>query len=119
VSGSGGLFGSNVYQPGQVDPFSLAALSAATGNAQTAMHNRYAQLGLGVPSGGSPQSAGSSGTNLSYGGPGTAEQMDIGSMPSLTGGIAGMSEAALGEMENNSLQLAGQPIGGTGKGGFA
>jgi hypothetical protein len=102
---------------GQPDQFSLDALANATNNATQAMHNRYVQLGLGVPSGGSPQSAASSGGNLSYGGPGTAEQMDIGSMPSLTGGIQGMSQATLGQMENNALSMAGSGGGTSGKGG--
>jgi hypothetical protein len=117
MSGFTNPFGSGSAGIGQVDPFSLNTLAADTANAQTAMHNRYAQLGLGVPSG-NPSAAGASGGSLSYGGPGTAEQMDIGSAPSLTGGIAGMSNATLGQMETNALSNAASPQGGVSKGGF-
>lgn len=115
---SGGFgSGTNIFgntAPGTVDPFSFGALSFGTTNAMDAMHNRYTQLGLGTPSGGSPASAAASGGNLSYGGPGTAEQMDLGQLPSLVGGIPGMAAGALGEEQTNALN---QPSGGSGGGG--
>jgi len=105
VAGGGG-FGSTDNKtgsaPGFVDPFSMGILQQNTGNAMQAMHNRFAQLGLGVPDG-SPSAAAASGTSLHSTGPGTAEQMDLGQMPSLTGGIPGMAMATLGEMQTNAL----------------
>jgi len=123
---AGGGFGSGTNAkgntaPGSVDPFSMGILQQNTGLAEEAMHNRYTQLGLGVPaqgqSGGphgAAAQAAASGSNLSYGSPGIPEQMDIGTMPSLVGGIQGMAEATLGQMQNNALN---QPSGGGGKGG--
>lgn len=112
-SGAGGAKSGSA--PGFVDPFSQGLLAQNTGLAEQAMHNRYQQLGLGVPSGSAPQAA-SQGGNLSYGGAGTAEQMDLGMLPSLTGGIPGMSAATLGQMQTNALSNA--TGSGTGKGGF-
>ena len=102
--------------PGYVDPFSMGGLQQATGSAMEAMHNRYSQLGLGVPSG-SPQSAAASGGNLSYAGAGTAEQMDLGQLPSLVGGIPAQAEATLGQMQNAALNQGSGGGSGGGKGG--
>jgi hypothetical protein len=106
--------------PGTVDPFSSGLLAQNTGEAMQAMHNRYAQLGLGAPSG-SAQGAAAGGTSLSSAGPGTAEQMDLGQLPSLVGGIPGMSMATMGQMQDNALSSptgsgskAAQPFGGLG-----
>lgn len=99
--------------PGTVDPFSLGQLASQTAQGTTAMNNRYSQLGLGAPSG-SPQSVAASGGNMSSSGPSTANLMDIGAAPSLTGGIAGMSEATLGQMETNAMT---NPTGSGGKTG--
>lgn len=107
--------------PGTVDPFSLGMLGQNTGLSELAMHNRYQQLGLGQPSGGSPQGAAASGSNLQYGGPGTAEQMDTGALPSLVGGIPGMAGAALGQMETTALSqptTSASTGGGKGSGLF-
>jgi hypothetical protein len=105
--------------PGSVDPFTLGMLGQLAGQSSEAMTNRYKQLGLGVPSG-SPQSAAASGTNLNRAGPGTSEQMDLGSIPSLTGGISGMETATTGLLQNlnmtGSPQQAGSKSGGS-KGG--
>jgi hypothetical protein len=126
----GGGFGSGTNKlgntaPGTVDPFSQALLAQNTGFAEQAMHNRYQQLGLGVPSGGTgagphgaAAQAAAGGTSLQYGSPGIPEQMDIGSMPSLVGGIQGMSEATLGQMQNNALSAGGGGGGGKGGGGL-
>jgi hypothetical protein len=100
--------------PGTVDPFSTGLLAQNTGLAEMAMQNRYQQLGLGVPSG-SPQQAAAGHTSLQNAGAGTAEQMDMGELPSLTGGIPGMAQATLGQMETQALN---QPSGsGSSKGG--
>jgi hypothetical protein len=104
---TGVSFGGGPGQPGFVDPFSLGVLGQQTGIAEQAMHNRYSQLGLGVPSG-SPQDAAKGGTNLQSTGPGTAEQMDLGQLPSQVGGIPAMAEATLGQMQTNALN---QPSG--------
>lgn len=116
MSNLGASFGSAPGVPGFVDQFSQGALGSAAGNAMQAMHNRYTQLGLGVPSG-SPQSAAASGSNLSYAGPGTAEQMDLGQLPSLVGGIPAMAEATLGQMQNAALNQGSGGGGGKGGGG--
>lgn len=109
------MSGGNITSAGYVDPFSLAALSNATHSASQNVSQRYSDLGLGVPSG-NPSSAAASHTNLHSTGPGTAEQMDLGNAPSLTGGVEGASEATFGQMQNNALSLAGQPSGSKGFG---
>ena len=126
---SGGGFGSGTNKfgntaPGSVDAFSLGNLSFLGGQAEQAMGNRYQQLGLGIPSGGTGGGPGGpavqaakSGTNLQFGSPGTAEQMDLGSLPSLVGGIPGMMEATLGQMQNNALNVSSPGSSGGGKGG--
>jgi len=103
--------------PGSIDPFTLGQLGQLTGQSMDAMTARYKQLGLGVPSG-SPQQAATSGTNLNRAGPGTSEQMDLGSIPSLGGGIHGASQATEGLLQN--LNMTGNPQAnskGGGKGG--
>ena len=124
MSGLTGGFGSgtNIFgntAPGTVDTFSAGVLSQNTGSAIEAMQNRYSQLGLsGNPQGGTPQSAAASGTSLQSGGaPTTAEAMDIGTLPSLTGGIEGMAEATMGQMQNNALNKSSGGGGGKGGGG--
>lgn len=96
------ILGTGAVPPGTVDPFSQQALTAAFGNADQAMHNRYTQLGLGVPSG-SPQQAAASGSNLSYAGMGTPEAMDRSFTPSLVGGLGAEASATLGEEQLNAL----------------
>jgi hypothetical protein len=112
--GSGpNLFGGSA--PGFVDPFSQSVLAANTAASTQAMNNRYAQLGLsGNPQGGTPQQAAAGGYSLQPGGaPTTAQAMDVGTIPSLTGGIAGAANATMGQMQSNALQ---NPAGGGGKG---
>lgn len=83
--------------PGFVDPFSKGAVSEAQGQSLKAMTNRYNQLGLGGS---------------------TAEAMDLGNAPSLTGGIPAEFQAILGELQNAALQgSGGGGGGGGGKGG--
>lgn len=108
MSNLGAPFGSRPGVPGFVDEFSQGVLGEATGFASQAMANRYNQLGIGVP-GASPQSAAASHTNLSSVGPGTAQRMDLGGLPSLVGGIPGMAEATMGQMQNAALN----PVAGS------
>jgi hypothetical protein len=104
--------------PGTVDPFSQGLLQQNTGMAMTAMDNRYRQqLGLGIPGGHASQAA-ASGTSLPNVGMGTPEQMDLGMIPSLVGGIPAMSEATLGQMQTNALSSAAGGGGGKGGGGL-
>jgi hypothetical protein len=80
---------------------------------EQAIHNRYQQLGLGVPSSGNAQTAAASGTSLQYGGPSTMESQDIGNIPTETGGAIGMANAVLGQLYNPQLAAglgAGGPI---------
>jgi hypothetical protein len=68
---------------------------------ETAIHNRYAQLGLGIPGAGqSAAQAAASHSNLTAGGPSTMEQQDIGTIPTETGGAIGMANALLGQTFN-------------------
>lgn len=99
--------------PGTVDPYSQNLLSLATQQGTTAMNNRYSQLGLGTPSG-SPQQVAQAGGNMPSYGISTANQMDLGTAPSLTGGISGMAGATLGQEQTNALN---SPTGSGGKTG--
>jgi hypothetical protein len=112
--GLGASFGSAPGVPGFVDQFSTGLLGGAASQAGESLVNRYNQLGLsGNPQGGTPQSAAAGGTSLQSGGqPSTALGMDLGQIPSLTGGLSGLFEAGLGEMQNASLN---QPLNTTGK----
>jgi hypothetical protein len=106
AGGLGGSFGSfgESGAPGFVPPAATAAVGNLAGLSEQAMHNRYAQLGLAAQ-GATPTSPGG-------GGPGTAEMMDLGMLPSITGGIPAEFQAVLGELQNIS---ASQMPGGTGK----
>jgi len=79
-----GGFGSS-GAPGFVDPFSMNAVGMGAGASMAAMANRYNQLGLGGS---------------------TAEAMDLGQAPSVTGGIPAQFQAVLGELQNSSLRNA-------------
>jgi hypothetical protein len=81
--GGGGLSGADV-----------GLIQQALGQGSQAIHNRYAQLGLGVPSG-DPAQAAATGQNLHYAGAGTAEQMDV-------QGLGQLAQAALGQLQNQN-----------------
>lgn len=119
MSGMGGGGGGGGGGIGMPDLFSLGMLGGATQQADQAMTARYNQLGLsGNPQGGSPQSAAKAGTSLQPGGqPTTALSMDLGNTPSLAGGISGMEQAVLGQLENMALQSSGGGGGGGSSGG--
>lgn len=73
----------------------------ALGQNEQAIHNRYQQLGIGVPAGGtSGAQAAASGQNLAYGGPSTMERQDIGTIPTESGGAIGVADALLGQLYN-------------------
>jgi len=84
---SGGTFGNfgSSGAPGFVDPFALNAVGAGAGTSLQAMANRYAQLGLGGS---------------------TAQAMDLGGAPSITGGIPAEFLALTGELQNSSVRNA-------------
>jgi len=136
VPGSGG-FGSSTSKaggpgPGFVSPFDQQAVGQAAQLGAEVMTNRYAQLGLsgqgatpGTPGG---PAGGIGVANIGRGmlpgsfGPGggipsetTAEMMDLGQIPTLTGGIPGEAIATIGEIQN--ANLSNQSSGGGGGGG--
>lgn len=114
--------------PGFVSPFDQQVVGQALNLNEQAMTNRYAQLGLsgqgatptspGGPAGGIGVSNIGKGL-IAPGGAGTptAEQMDLGLLPSLTGGLPGEAEAVLGEIQNANLSQPSQSGGGKGGGG--
>lgn len=82
--------------PGFVSPFAGGQVQESLGQSLQAMTNRYNQLGLGGS---------------------TAEQMDLGQAPSVTGGIPAEFQAILGELQNANLSQSSGGGGGGGKGG--
>lgn len=82
--------------PGLISPFDISAFGTGAGQAGGAMVNRYQQLGLGS-TGATPTSPGSFGTGS------TAMQMDLGILPSLTGGIGGEFGAGEGQVQTQDL----------------
>jgi hypothetical protein len=94
----GGPFGSP-GAPGFVPPAATAGIAPAAGQSAEMMANRYNQLGLGGPG-----AAGGTQTPM-----GTPEAMDLGVLPSLTGGIPGQFAAVGGQLQNAALQ--GGPLG--------
>jgi len=93
---SGNFFGGPIGAPGQPGGLSGCDIGAAQqglGQSLTAMANRYNQLGLGGS---------------------TAEAMDLGQAPSISGGIPAQFAALQGQMQNNALQTLPQGSGGKG-----
>jgi hypothetical protein len=82
--------------PGVLSPFDISASATGLGQSELAMGNRYSQLGLGQ-TGATPTHPGSMGLG------GTAEQMDLGAAPSLTGGIPNEFLAGLGQTQTSDL----------------
>lgn len=123
-----GFGGPSAGSQGTVDQFSQAALGQATDWASQAVHNTYTQLGLGKPAQGNvggphgtAAQAAASGQNLTYGGAGIPERMDLGTFPSMVGGVQGMAAATLGQLENAALNQGsggGKGGGGGGLGGL-
>jgi hypothetical protein len=80
--------------PGFISPFAQGAVQSAQGLGMQSMVNRYNQLGLGSS---------------------TPELMDIGALPSVTGGIPAEAQATLGQIQNNQLTTAGSQGAGANK----
>lgn len=102
----GGALGAGIGgsgQPGFLPGTVTGPVNAAATQGQNAMINRYAQLGLGGQGATPTTPGGGLGTT-------TASLMDIGVLPSYTGGIANQGNAVLGELQNQSLS-AGTPLG--------
>lgn len=89
VGGGGGLSGMD-----------LSMIQQALGMGSDMIHNRYEQLGLGVPDpgtfGGDPATAAAAGGSLSYGGPSTMETADI-------HGLGNIVQAALGQLQQGNI----------------
>jgi len=133
--GTGG-FGSSSSKsggpgPGFVSPFDQQVVGQAAKLGSEAMVNRYAQLGLsgqgatptspgglaggiGVGNIGTGMLPGTAGVGGGIGSEPTAEQQDLGQIPTLTGGIPGEALAVIGDIQNANLQNTG---GGGGGGG--
>ena len=94
----GGPFGSP-GAPGFVPPAATAGIGQAAGQSTEMMANRYNQLGLGGPG-----AAGGAAAPM-----GSAEAMDLGALPSVTGGIPGQFAAVGGQLQNQALQSG--PLG--------
>lgn len=80
-----GEFGSS-GAPGFVDPFALGQVGLGAGQSVQAMQNRYNQLGMGGS---------------------TPNQMDLGNLPSVSGGIEGQFRGLIGELQNAGLTPSG------------
>lgn len=83
--------------PGLLSPFDISAFGTGLAGSEAAMGERYAQLGLGG-TGATPTSPGSLGPAGT-----TAERMDLGLAPSLTGGIPAEFSAGLGQVQSQDL----------------
>jgi hypothetical protein len=86
MSGTFGNFGES-GAPGFVDPFAFNAVGLGGGQAIQAMQNRYNQLGMGNS---------------------TPEAMDLGQLPSISGGLPAQIASTVGELQNSALQPMGQ-----------
>lgn len=96
MSGKSGAIGS-----GGASPFDINAILNALGFNQQIMHNQYAQLGIGVPSG-DPLQAALGKYNLAYAGPGTAEQTDL-------AGLARQAQALIGQVQQANITNPSAP----------
>jgi len=79
-------------------PWDSMFTGEALQNNEQAMHNRYAQLGLGIDPNLNAMVAANTGQSLTGTQPSTMEQQDIGTIPTETGGLQGMAEAVMGEL---------------------
>jgi hypothetical protein len=105
--------------PGFIQPFAENLFGQGQREAETAMTDTYQQLGLGE-TGASATRKGVQTSPGSFGAGSTAMRMDLGQLPSLTGGIPEEFKAGLGEVQNAAIQSSGSGGGGGGgKGGSA
>jgi hypothetical protein len=104
TSGAGGFGGAG--QAGFLSPFDQSAFAGGQGQSLQAMANRYNQLGMQ---------------------PSTPEGMDLGILPSLTGGIPAEFQAGLGQTQtqdlgqttssaNSAIQSKSNQVGAIGQG---
>jgi hypothetical protein len=100
MGGGGGSGGS---------PFDQAALGGAFQESAQAVHNRYKQLGIGIPAAGGPSAAQAAAGGTSLAGldmgatPSTMEQMDLSMIPSESGGLGLLLEANKGQLQNEQM----------------
>lgn len=94
--GFGGGGGGGGGFPGMLSPFDINAAQTGQQQAMANMTARYNQLGLGQQ-GATPTSPGSFGQGS------TAMQMDLGQLPSITGGIPAQFQALLGQLQTEDL----------------
>lgn len=117
----GGIGGSG--DAGFLSPFDKNAFNQAQQSAIGALTNRYQQLGLGQtgaqPSGpttgataGIPGSGTTPTTGGNFGAGSTAMQMDLGQLPSVTGGIPAETQAGLGAVQTADLSQTAQQQSG-------
>lgn len=103
-------------------PWDSLFTGEALQNNEQELHNRYAQLGLGVDANENAMTAARNNQSLTATGPSTMEGQDIGTIPTETGGLTGMANAVMGQLfsptnaaglgpggsVSNLQQLAGQ-----------
>lgn len=99
LTGGGGSKGGGVGGGDGLSGDDFGFIQEALGQSISMMHDRYKQLGLGVPDpgvfGGDPATAAKVGGSLQYGSPGTAERGDI-------SGLQDMANATLGQLQQNN-----------------
>jgi hypothetical protein len=106
ASGFGGKGGGSSTVPGfgGLSGADIGLIEQSLGLGTEAIHNRYKQLGLGVPDG-DPATAAAGGTSLNYAGPSTMEGQDI-------SGLGNVAQAAMGQLQNanaNNPAIPGTP----------
>ena len=93
--GGGGKGGGGGGGSGGASDFDIQALMQAVGQNIEALHNRYAQLGLEVPSG-DPLTAALHGNSLTGSGPSTMEQQDVAAQRDI-------GQAAIGQVQAGNV----------------
>lgn len=93
--GGGGKGGGGGGGSGGASNFDIGLFEQAVGQNIEALHNRYMQLGLGVPSG-DPLQAALHHQSLTYAGPSTMEQQDIAAQQQA-------GEAGIGQVQANNI----------------
>lgn len=100
IAGGGGGKGGGGGSGGASN-FDIGLLEQAVGQNIEALHNRYMQLGLGVPSG-DPLQAALHGQSLTYAGPSTMEQQDISAQQQA-------GQAGIGQVQANNINQPSAP----------
>lgn len=97
LGGGGGGGKSGGGGSGGASNFDIGLIEQAIGQNIQALHNRYQQLGIGVPSG-DPLTAALQGHSLTYAGPSTMEQQDVSAQRNILG------PAAIGQVQANNVR---------------